>query len=255
LTKPAPAQPAFQQPPAPANGPDTKLAADADPDDKSAAGQPDGDDTDPDDTDDGDDDSDATDPDGADDLGDKGKKALDAMKTRMKGYRARALAAEQKLKDRGKTPAKAPAKPAPKATGATGDNAGDNDSTGGSPPVDVEKLREEIAAELAEQQARDRVRDRIEVKAAKGFADPADTLVILLRDHKVDDFLDGDGKPDEEAITEALDELLEKKPHLGAAAQGGKRRFQGTAEGGAKPTKPSRPKSLEEAVKASLTAR
>ncbi len=70
---------------------------------------------------------------------------------------------------------------------------------------------------------------------------------MLLRDHKVDDFID-DGKVDVDAIQDALTELLEKKPYLGAAAQGGKNRFQGSAEGGAKSHKPQRPQSLAEAV-------
>lgn len=118
--------------------------------------------------------------------------------------------------------------------------------------VDVEKIRAEARAEAAKEALQERVLDKIELKAAKDFADPADAVAMLMRVHKVDDFLD-DGKPDVEAIQDALKELLEKKPYLGAAAQGGKNRFQGSAEGGAKPTKPARPKSLDEAVRRALT--
>lgn len=113
--------------------------------------------------------------------------------------------------------------------------------------IDVEKIRADARAEAEKEALEERVLDKIELKAAKDFADPADAVAMLMRAHKVDDFLD-DGKPDVEAIQDALKELLEKKPYLGAAAQGGKNRFQGSAEGGAKPTKPARPKSLNEAV-------
>lgn len=117
--------------------------------------------------------------------------------------------------------------------------------------ADVEKIRAE-ALEQAKKEAqlealKERVHDKIEAKAAKGFADPADAVAMLLRDHKVDDFID-DGKVDVDAIQDALTELLEKKPYLAAAAQGGKQRFQGSAEGGAKPHRPQRPQSLHEAV-------
>lgn len=118
--------------------------------------------------------------------------------------------------------------------------------------VDVEKIRAEARAEAAREALQERVLDKIEAKA-KDFADPADAVAMLMRDRKVDDFLDGD-KLDVEAIQDALKDLLEKKPYLGAAAQGGKTpRFQGSAEGGAKPQKPARPQSLDEAVRRRLT--
>ncbi len=121
--------------------------------------------------------------------------------------------------------------------------------------VDVEKIRAE-AAEQAKQEAqrealKERVLDKIEAKA-KDFADPADAVVMVMRGRTADDFID-DGKIDVDAIQDALTELLEKKPYLGSAAQGGKNRFQGSAEGGAKSSKPARPKSLDEAVRRRLT--
>lgn len=122
--------------------------------------------------------------------------------------------------------------------------------------VDVDKIRAE-AREQAKQEAlqealKERVLDKIELKAAKQFADPEDAVAMLLRTSPIEDFID-DNKIDVVAIQDALTELLEKKPYLGVAAQGGQNRFQGSAEGGAKPQKPSRPKSLDEAVRRRLT--
>lgn len=115
---------------------------------------------------------------------------------------------------------------------------GDGDDT-----PDLDALRKE-AADAAKAEARaevlaERVADRIEVLSAKKFQDPEDALAQLMRTNDVEDFLDG-GKVDAEAIKEALDELLEKKPYLGVTAQGGKR-FQGSGDGGARkgPTGPS----------------
>lgn len=134
-----------------------------------------------------------------------------------------------------------PAAPAPEKPKAGDDKAAE---------VDVEKIRAE-ALEQAKKEAqretlKERVLDKIEVKA-KDFADPVDAVAMLMREHEADDFID-DGKVDVGAIQDALKDLLEKKPYLAAAAQGGKQRFQGSAEGGAKPHRPQRPQSLHEAV-------
>lgn len=116
--------------------------------------------------------------------------------------------------------------------------------------VDVDKIRaealEQAKKEALQETLKERVLDKIEVKA-KDFADPVDAVAMLMREHEADDFID-DGKVDVVAIQDALKELLEKKPYLAAAAQGGKQRFQGSAEGGAKPHRPQRPQSLHEAV-------
>lgn len=159
--------------------------------------------------------------DGADQLGDAGKQALDRMKGQLKTTKAELRA----FKALGLTPEQIQAlqKPA--------DDAGDK--------PDPEKIRDEARREARAEAQRERVVDKIEAKA-RGFADPEDAVAILLRTHDADDFLDGD-KIDVEAIQEALDELLEKKPHLAAAAQGG-RRFSGGADGGAR--KESRPDQL-----------
>jgi len=144
-----------------------------------------------------------------------------------------------------------------KPAAAAKDTKTDDGKTG---EVDVEKIRAEAleqAKKEAQQEAlKERVLDKIEAKAAKEFADPADAVAMLMRVRSVDDFID-DGKVDAEAIQDALKDLLENKPYLGAAAaQGGKSpRFQGSADAGAKPTKPARPKSLDEAVRQKLGAK
>lgn len=121
---------------------------------------------------------------------------------------------------------------------------------GDTETLDAEELRKQVKAEARVELMRDRVHDKIEAKAAKGFADPEDAAALVMRGKKPDDFLDDD-KVDVEAIEEALEELLKQKPYL--AAQGGKR-FQGSGDGGARPSKPQRPKSIAEAVAKKLNA-
>jgi hypothetical protein len=111
------------------------------------------------------------------------------------------------------------------------------------PEIDAEKIREEARAEAAREALNDRVEAKIEAKAAK-FADPEDTVAILLRSHKHDDFLDENNKIDVEAIAEALKDLGEKKPHLLAQGNG----FQGGADGGTRKETKGRPKTLADAV-------
>jgi hypothetical protein len=96
------------------------------------------------------------------------------------------------------------------------------------PEVDEKAIRETARKEAQAEVLRDRVLDRIETKAAKLFADPEDARALLAS--KADDFID-DGQIDSDAIVKALADLLKKKPHLGA--QGGKR-FEGSADGGAR---------------------
>lgn len=135
------------------------------------------------------------------DLGDKGKKALDAMKAKWRAAEKRAKTLEDEKASAGK-------------------------------PDDEKKLdeaRKEAASE-AEAKANKRI-IRAEVKAAAGgkFKDSADALAYLdLEDFDVDE----NGDVDEEAISEALDDLLKKKPYL--AAQSGGARFD-SARGKPKP--------------------
>jgi len=147
-----------------------------------------------------------------DDLRDAGKKALDTMKGQRNKARAdlrpwAALARELGVK----SPDEIKALIGGKRT------AGD----GGAAP-DPEQIRREARAEAQRETLNDRVLDKIEAKARK-FADPADAAALLLREHDVDDFLDGT-RIDAAAVEEALDELLGRKPYLAAVTQAPERR-------------------------------
>jgi hypothetical protein len=137
-------------------------------------------------------------------LGDAGKKALDAMKAERKAARDEAAAAKA---ERDALQAKLDGREA--------------------------EFKAEQAKRETERAALEKANDRIrksEVKAAaKGvLADPQDAYKFLdLESFEVDD----DGNVDEDAIAKALDDLVKSKPYL--AAQGG-RKFQGSADGGAR---------------------
>ncbi|MGA4989878.1 hypothetical protein [Nonomuraea bangladeshensis] len=167
-------------------------------------------------------------------LGPKGEKALQAEKDRRReADRLRRQVARERdeaLAELDRLRKAAEKKPA--------DGDGDADK---GPDLDAirkeaeEKARSAVKAEVL----KDRVSDKIEVLAAKKFQNAEDAVVHLLRTSEIADFLDGD-KIDAEAIKEALDELLEKKPYLAVAAQSAKR-FQGSGDGGARkgPQKPA----------------
>lgn len=158
----------------------------------------------------------------ADQLGDAGKKALDAMKAKWRAERDRAKALEAQL-------AKA-AKPA---------------DDGDKP--DPEAIRAEAKRE-AQAAANERIlRSEVKAAAAGKLADPADAHRFLdLSQFEVDD----DGNVDQEELDDAIDELLKKKPYL-AAAQGQQRRFQGSADSGARKEKP---KTLQDQIEAAQKA-
>lgn len=125
-------------------------------------------------------------------LGDKGKKALDAMKAERKAERDARIAAEAKL-----------AEALAKIEGKEKEFA-----------AEQERRKVEDAA-LAK--ANDRIR-KAEVRAAAAgkLNDPADALRYLdLEQFEVGD----DGEVDSAAITAAIEDLIKSKPYL--AAQGG----------------------------------
>lgn len=172
---------------------------------------------------DGGEDTDA-DPDGADKLGDAGKKALEAMKADRRAARAQlrewtSFARELGAKDLAELKAML-------------DKA---DGDGDAP--DTETIRKQAKAEAAAEVLRERALDKAVVKAAGKLADPEDARIYLAG--SIEEFLDGD-KLDQDAIAEAIDDLLKSKPYL--AAQGGKR-FGGSADGGARNGK-SKPSQL-----------
>lgn len=177
-----------------AGGLDLRMEAgdEDDPDDKGAGGGDDPDE-DPDDK-------------GTDQLGDAGKKALDAMKSKWRTEREQRKELERQLAEAAK----------PK-------------SDDGDDKPDLEALRKQARDEAATEALRDRALDKIEAKAARLFSNPEDARLFLS--DKLDDFLDG-GKVDVEAITDALKELLEARPYLGVTQGEPKKKFQGGADQG-----------------------
>jgi hypothetical protein len=153
---------------------------------------------------------------GGDGLGDKGREALakerkarrDADKAR-KAAEAKAADLEERL-----------------AAGAQQDQA----------QQDADKVRRDAeTAATAKANARILAAE-VRAAAAGQLADPSDAARYLdLSEFEVGD----DGSVDAEAITEAISDLIKKKPYLAAKAQG----FQGTGDGGAR-TGGSRPKQL-----------
>lgn len=143
-------------------------------------------------------------------LGPAGEKALEAEKAKRKAALERARKAEA---DRDTLKAELD-----KLRG------GDDKDKGPT----AEQLREQARDEARAETLRERALDKVEAKAAKLFADPEDARALLAA--SVDDFVDGK-KIDLDAINEALEDLLKRKPHL--AAQGGKR-FEGSADQGSR---------------------
>lgn len=101
--------------------------------------------------------------------------------------------------------------------------------------------RERAANERAEAATNRMVRSEIRALAAGRFADPEDASAFL---GDVSTYLTGDGEPDTDAIEGALDDLLDRKPHLGKPAQNqntprppAPNRAQGSSGGGSKPNR------------------
>lgn len=137
-------------------------------------------------------------------LGDAGKKALDAMKAERKAANDKARDLEAQL-----------AALTAKVEGKEAEYAAE------------QKTREAEKAALAK--ADEKILKAEVRAAAKGvLADPADAFKFL--DLSVFE-VGPDGDVDASALTDALNTLIEEKPYL--AAQSGKR-FQGTADGGAR---------------------
>lgn len=98
---------------------------------------------------------------------------------------------------------------------------------------DPDKIRREAAAEAQAKANARIVRAEVKAAAAGKLADPADAHRFLdLSQFEVDD----DGNVDSSEISDAIDDLLQSKPYL--AAQQGQRRFQGSADAGARRDKP-----------------
>lgn len=135
------------------------------------------------------------DPEGADELGDRGKKALDAMKARLKADRERAQRELAKVR---KDAAEKAARLA---------EYEDRDKT------EKEKLADRAAK--AEQRATEAtaraVKAEVRALSAGQFADPSDAAEVLMRDPSK--YVDASGEIDEDAIRADLEDLLDRKPH------------------------------------------
>lgn len=183
----------------------------------------------------GSDDAGGTDDDGGDsgdqgsgDLGDAGKKALEAERTRAKAAEKAHKAAMKELADARKRLA-------------------DIDASSKS---DTEKAIEKAKAEAAESATKEAVskanarvlKAEIRAAAAGKLADPADALRLL----DLDDFdVDEDGEVDAKAIAKALDELVKSKPYL--AAKGG--RPAGNVDQGVRGSTNNQPMSPQERMR------
>ncbi|MFG2670495.1 hypothetical protein [Streptomyces sp. NPDC048445] len=182
----------------------------------------------PDDSGDGDDaeekpdgeepDDDAGDePDGADALGDKGKRALDSMKAKLKSERERRRTAEAKLQD----------KPAD-----------------GRDAAQIQAKADAAATARANTRI---LRSEVRAAAAGKLINPKDALTFL----DLDQFeVDEDGQVDEDEIADAIEDLVKERPYLAAATA---KRFQGTGDGGAA-RKAGRPKQLTRADLKTMSA-
>lgn len=137
-------------------------------------------------------------------LGDAGKKALDAMKAKWRQERDARKALETQLAERD----------APKpADGET---------------PDVEAIMRDAEAKAVKAANERILKAELRAAAAGKLSDPADALRFI----DLSDFdADAEGNFNTADIASAIDELLTAKPYL--SAQGG-RRFQGSADGGAR---------------------
>lgn len=147
--------------------------------------------------------TDEGDPAGADQLGDAGKKALDSMKAQRNAERERRRELERELEA-----LKAP-KPA----------------EDGQPTADT--IRAEAAREATAKANARILKSEIRAAAAGKLADPKDALVHLdLAAFEVNE----NGDVDAEEISDAIADLLTRKPYLAA---NGRPSFQGSGDGGA----------------------
>ncbi|MBG0828547.1 hypothetical protein HS041_12285 [Planomonospora sp. ID67723] len=175
-------------------------------------------------------------------LGPAGEKALQAEKDKRKAAaekarveKARADAAEAELAKLRRAAERAK----PKAADKDADEAPD--------PEEIRREAEQSALARANERI---IRAEIRAAAAGKLNDPRDALSFLdLSKFEVD----ADGNVDADEVADAIEDLLKNKPYLAVPAQGDGKRFKGSGDGGAKPSKPTRPKSLSEAVTKALS--
>jgi len=140
-------------------------------------------------------------------LGDAGKKALDAMKAERNAAKTQLKETKAEL-DRIKAEAALKDKPAEEQA--------------------LEQARTEAKQEAMKAANARILRSELRAAAKGKLADPTDAaLYINLDDFDVSD----DGEVDSASLEEAIDDLLNLKPHLAAASQ---RRFEGDGDQGAR---------------------
>lgn len=160
-------------------------------------------------------------------LGDPGKKALDAMK--------------QKLRDAEKAARDAKAEAAQARREAElRDKPAEEQA--------LEAARAEARAEAVAKANERILRSELKAAASGKLADPTDAALFLdLTQFDVS----ADGDVDSDALNDAIADLIQRKPHLAATSQP---RFQGAGDGGAKaPAKKGA--DIDEAILAATNAR
>lgn len=155
-------------------------------------------------------------------LGDPGKAAL------VRERQARTAAEQALAAARGATPPK-PAQPKPveqvKGTDGQSDIAA---LVAAAVQQAIGPLQETLAQRDAEAAAQV-IRSAVATAAAERFHDATDALAQL----DLASLTDGNARPDPAKITDALDELLARKPHLGKAVDNRRRAAGGALIGGA----------------------
>lgn len=166
-------------------------------------------------------------PEGAEALGDPGKKALDAMKAKM---RAAELSAKEAKAELARINAQLALKDKPAEEQA------------------LEQARAEARAEATTAANKRIVRSELKAAATGKLANPAVAEKFL----DLDDFaVDDDGDVDSDALNDAIADLLKREPYLAA---GKPNPFGGGADGGARPT-PQPEQSIDEQIAAAQKAR
>lgn len=146
------------------------------------------------------------DPAGSEALGDAGKRALDAMKAKLRAERTKRQELERKIADQGDA-------------------------------SEADKVRAKAEREVLAKVNKRIIRTEIKAAAAGKFNDVSDVFAYI----KPEDFeVDDSGNVDETEISAAIEDLLKRKPYLGAK---NRPRFQGTGDGGSQ-RQPAGPSQL-----------
>ena len=166
-------------------------------------------------------------------LGDPGKQAI--VRERQRAQKAEAdLAAE-----RARVGAKTPPKPGPPKSPPASSN--DGDSRSGDEPDFAALIKQAVDAAVAPlhqaeqdrqtREAAQRIVSAVEKAAAGVLHDPTDATSGIDLTAVVDD----NGNPDAAKITEQINDLLTRKPHLGRPSFGGRFGVQDGSLGGGHP--------------------